>query len=347
MENLAFYNSNQKVDLPSHDEALYGSSASDYYSLSVPWVVSGFGSIQTQLWTLLIILFVVFNLKNLPGVWHMRILNAFRFILRTQRPSVELKPSHIFQPLVTSSTAQLLETDFNLHKNNSTYFSDVDISRTHLACTLFAEGIAKMRGGTSAYTGGKHPHFGLALGAVSCSFHKEIKPYQDYDMWSKVLSWDEKWFYIVTHFVRKGTVTPESSSLYPEQEGADESHSLKSPLTSIPDPSERPDRAVFATALSKCVFKSGRKTVSPATMLDLSGLLSPGMDPSEAENVEIQRKHGLMAASALAEKNQKALEAEFSGIGGPVLGHHTDGTGFGGVVSTLLQLAKLKTTQAL
>lgn len=276
----------------------------------------------------------------------MRILNAFRFILRTQRPSVDFKPSHIFQPLVTSSTAQLLETDFNLHKNNSTYFSDVDISRTHLACTLFAKGIEKMRGGTSAYTGSKEPPFGLALGAVSCSFHKEIKPYQDYDMWSKILSWDEKWFYIVTHFVRKGAVKPECSSLYPEQDAVDELDMMKS-LDPASDPTQQPGKVVFATALSKCVFKSGRKTVSPATMLDVSGLLSPDMDASEIENVEQQRQSGFMAASSLAEKNQKALEAEFSGMGMPVLGYHTDGSGLGGVVSTLLQLAKLKKTQAL
>ena len=59
----------------------------------------------------------------------MRIVNAFRFVCRSQRPKVSLGPSHIFQPLVMDSTAQLMEIDFNLHKTNSSYFADMDIVR--------------------------------------------------------------------------------------------------------------------------------------------------------------------------------------------------------------------------
>ncbi|KAI1183520.1 hypothetical protein F5B17DRAFT_434540 [Nemania serpens] len=52
--------------------------------------------------------------------------------------------------------------------NANAQLLEIDIARTYLVCTLFAKGIGKMHGGTSAY-----------------------------------MIWDEKWIYIATHFVRK------------------------------------------------------------------------------------------------------------------------------------------------
>lgn len=261
-----------------------------------------------------------------------------------------------------------MEIDFNMHKSNSSYFSDVDIARTHLVCTLFANGIEKMRGGTSAYTGSKKPVFGLALGGVSCNFKRELRPYEEYDMWSKILSWDEKWIYIVTHFVRKDAADPKSYSLYPEQSldqtlrnSVNESGRDPSRRSSVDNNSasnsdgdaNRSEKHIFATALSKCVFKSGRKTVSPELMLEMSGLL-PVSNPEKNEfdevirqGIEIQRKKGLETAQLLAGQTQHNLEAEFAGVESEVLGRHTDGAGIVGVVNTLMQLARLKKTQVL
>ncbi|RDW82456.1 hypothetical protein BP6252_03568 [Coleophoma cylindrospora] len=260
-----------------------------------------------------------------------------------------------------------MEIDFNLHKTNSSYFSDVDIARTHLLCTLFSTGIEQMRGGTAAITGSKAPLFGIALGAVSCSFKKELKPYETYELWTRILSWDSKWIFVVTHFVRKDSVTPRRFSLYPEQnnECADD-HDSKLPQDSI-----------VASALSRCVFKQGRKTISPEFMLKASGLLpdeiladkkelvrcSATMKGEEAqahlnmildekvkmtttENVELERRRGMKVANALAVQSQQALETEFSGDE-EALGKHTDGTGISGIVSTLCQLAHLRKSQTL
>ncbi|KAI2603792.1 uncharacterized protein GGS25DRAFT_505453 [Hypoxylon fragiforme] len=322
----------------------------------------------SALWFTLLCIFIALNIKNMPFMWHLRLVNAFRFILRTQRPKVPLTSTHIFQPIITSSTAQLMEIDFNMHKSNSSYFSDVDIARTHLVCTLFANGIEKMRGGTSAYTGSKKPVFGLALGGVSCNFKRELRPYEEYDMWSKILSWDEKWIYIVTHFVRKDAADPKSYSLYPEQSldqtlrnSVNESGRDPSRRSSVDNNSasnsdgdaNRSEKHIFATALSKCVFKSGRKTVSPELMLEMSGLL-PVSNPEKNEfdevirqGIEIQRKKGLETAQLLAGQTQHNLEAEFAGVESEVLGRHTDGAGIVGVVNTLMQLARLKKTQVL
>ena len=230
-----------------------------------------------------------------------------------------------------------------------------------------------MRGGTAAITGAKRPIFGLALGAVSCSFKRELKPYESYELWTRVLSWDEKWIYIVTHFVRKGAVMPSGYSLYPRQ-NSDEDESKKG--NSIPsiDGMEGSD-AIMATALSKCVFKQGRRTVSPAFMMKQSGLLSAKslddalpetlesihssassdsgieLDDSESEELELdwierERQRGMEVASTLAAQGQTALEHEFMAQG-EALGRHSDGTGVVGVVSTLAQLAHLKRDQVL
>jgi hypothetical protein len=259
-----------------------------------------------------------------------------------------------------------MELDFNMHKSNSSYFADVDIARTHLVCTLFAKAIAQMRGGTAAYTGSKQPMFGLALGAVSCTFKRELRPFAGYEMWSKILSWDDKWFYIVTHFVRKDAAKPRSYSLYPEQSPSssrvpsrrnsssekldDEAirrSSVDSATTSDSDEADvfKPEKQLFATALSKCVFKSGRKTVSPQQMLQMAGLIPTS--EIAAENIESQRQRGLKIAHQLAAQNQQNLEAEFAGSDCEALGRHTDGAGIVGVVNTLMQLAHLKNAQVL
>ncbi|ORY55504.1 uncharacterized protein BCR38DRAFT_356859 [Pseudomassariella vexata] len=296
-------------------------------------------------WVAFTILFIIFNMKNMPAIWHVRILNSFRFVLRSQRPRVPLQPSHIFQPLITSSSAQLMEIDFNLHKSNSSYFADADIARSHLVCTLFAEGIATMRGGANAYTGSGQPIFGLALGAVSCSFRRELMPYEKYEMWTKILAWDEKWLYIVTHFVKKGAVRPGSHSLYPEQAGDDQD-----PRLDMEENVFDLEKNLFATALSKCVFKSGRKTVAPELMLRLSGLL-PTRDEDKKDKyaatlrgIEIERLRGMEMAQILAARNQRPLEAEFTGSNRETLGRHSDGAGLLGLFGTGLNILRLRKT---
>ncbi|KAK7962608.1 uncharacterized protein PG986_003433 [Apiospora aurea] len=328
-------------------------------SLSITQLIQSHLSWST-LWFLLLCTFIAFNHKNMPFMWHMRIVNAFRFVCRSQRPRVALGPAHIFQPLITSSTAQLMEIDFNLHKTNSSYFSDLDIARGHLVCTLFSEAIAYMRGGTTAWSSSasRKPMFGFALGATSCSFKKEIKPYEEYEMWSKILSWDEKWIYIATHFVRKGAAKPKSYSLYPQQNRGTASEEETYDETAVDT-----NKAIFATAISKCVFKSGRKTVAPELMMQIAGLLPtpPSGTANEKRSaeeldevsrtllkVEQQRQHGLKTARMLGPESQATLESEFHGNDTDVsLGRHSDGSGVAGVVTTLLQLAHLRRSQLL
>jgi hypothetical protein len=234
-------------------------------------------------------------------------------------------------------------------------------------CTLFAKGISHFRGGTSVITPSDKPLFGLALGAVSCSFKRELKPYESYEIWSRILSWDEKWIYIVTHFVRKDTVKPRKYALYPTQNRAAKGIQEK---TSDASTKNLEASNIVATALSKCVFKSGRMTVSPALMLKESGLLTIGSEMTDKAvddtslpascgssdsgidmgseigeqmlgRVERERQRGLKVAAGLESRSQTDLENEFTAEQ-EALGRHSDGSGITGVVTTLAELARIR-----
>lgn len=115
-----------------------------------------------------------------------------------------IPPHALFQPVITSTRTPILEMDYNLHKSNSTYFSDMDISRTHLFTAIIRNGIKKnsrlygakksaVAGAVGATDGSRGRHL-IALGGISCLFKKEILPYKKYEMWTRVLCWDRKWY---------------------------------------------------------------------------------------------------------------------------------------------------------
>ncbi|KAI9865118.1 MAG: hypothetical protein M1813_002438 [Trichoglossum hirsutum] len=141
----------------------------------------------------------------------------------------------------------------------------------------------------------------IALGAVSCVFRREIAPYEEYEIWSRVLCWDQKWLYIVSHFVRKGAVRPKGYTLQPTRDPkkrrawwsrgnhdmareraneSKESSGTSSPSTAT-EQQPLPHKAIFASAISKYVFKEGRVTVPPELVLERSSILPPRPSPSQ------------------------------------------------------------------
>src|SRR5690349_19737208 len=95
----------------------------------------------------------------------------------------------LFQPTITPSHSPALECDYNLHKSNSTYFSDLDVTRSHLVCALLNRTMRKLLDNPGRIIGpdGKpaRGRWGIMLGAVYCGFKREIKPYEGYEMWSR------------------------------------------------------------------------------------------------------------------------------------------------------------------
>ncbi|KAJ6134375.1 hypothetical protein N7523_000697 [Penicillium sp. IBT 18751x] len=143
-----------------------------------------------------------------------------------------------------------------MHKSNSTFYADLDISRIELLLTLFKDAITPLSPRASLAPESPYSRRNrrrpliAALGGVMCLFRREIKLYQRYEVVSRVLTWDEKWLYIVSYFLKPS----------------------RQPVTEITE-----DR-ILASAVSKYVFKQGRQTVQPTEALQNLGLLAGEAD---------------------------------------------------------------------
>lgn len=193
-------------------------------------------------------------------------------------PISKAGPAALFQPMITSSSNPVLDCDFNMHKSNSTYFADFDVARLNLLIRLVGAGMIKTKVQTDK---GEKIGVSIMLGGVSCNFRREIKPHESFEMWSRVLCWDRKWIYVVTHFVKKGTVKPTSYTLQPWKKIKARKSQNRAALGSnghaINGASAKVTThpAIFATGIAKYVFKQGRLTVNPELVLQSSGLLPP------------------------------------------------------------------------
>ncbi len=201
-----------------------------------------------------------------------RLIKGFFTHLRSSRVRLASKagPAALFQPMITSSRSGPLECDYNLHKSNSTYFSDFDIGRLELMVSLCSRGMAVTS--KELAKEGKES-FNIVLAGVSCNFRREIKPFEGFEVWTRVLSWDHKWFYVIGHFVKKGAVKPKSYTLQPWRkmtEKEDKAHATKGTGDKA-----APHPAIFASAISKYVLKKGRRTIPPERVLRASELLPP------------------------------------------------------------------------
>jgi acyl-CoA thioesterase FadM len=207
-------------------------------------------------WRTFFFILAFLNLKSLPLAWHFRLLRRFwanitrvpdvrRAIQKHADASSSGTSVGSTHPIFTfhthTSFSPLYETDYNIHKSNSTYFSDLDESRMGLCTRILIPGIwSKDRSLEKQGIKGK---IGVYLGAVHCTFHREIKPYQSFEVRSRVLGWDRKWLVIVSFFV-------------------------------LPAKGKK-EEVLLASALSKYVIKKGRFTVSPDHCLRVAGWLPP------------------------------------------------------------------------
>lgn len=220
---------------------------------------------------ILAVLIALSNLKNLPGFWHIRVFRAFIYQLYLQ-PNQQ-KPKHLFAPMITSSYNTLYDTDYNFHKSNSTYFADLDVARAHYVAALIRTGLARLNRGDqeglpqdTRSAGGTYT---VALGGVCCFFQRQIEPLQSFEIFTRLLAWDRKWVYIVSHIVKKGAVKPEKYVLQPRKKGY-----AKAKKEGNAD-QEDLSKHIFATSVARYVFKKGRLTINPEIVLERSYLLPP------------------------------------------------------------------------
>lgn len=146
--------------------------------------------------------------------------------------------------------------DFNLHKSNSTYFTDLDIARSKLIGRILAPAwpMDNMfieytgRDGTPRRERVKGSP-AIILGATYTSFKREMSAYTKYNVKSRVLGWDSRWLYIGSWFIgRKG-------------------------------------KRLHACSLSKYILKKGRITVRPELFLAEAGWIPARQDPLAVDKV--------------------------------------------------------------
>ncbi|EXJ92013.1 hypothetical protein A1O3_00563 [Capronia epimyces CBS 606.96] len=243
-------------------------------------------------WRTVALVFALLNLKALPLAWHCRLfyrmLSSWYTEARVKRlvassssststSSATATHHPIFEPVSIFSRAPLLETDYNLHKSNSTYFSDLDESRTALMTRVLIPGLR--HGSRALEREGHKGRLAVILGSVHTSFHREILPYERYEVRSRLLGWDRKWIVVGSWFVR-----PARNHKHKEKGNGKE---------------EEPE-VLLASALSKYVVKKGRFTVSPERCFTAAGWLSPGdhdcdhalhVQSSDAQTTEHRSDH--------------------------------------------------------
>ncbi|KKK12077.1 hypothetical protein AOCH_000012 [Aspergillus ochraceoroseus] len=95
----------------------------------------------------LAIFLLILTYKNIPFMWLIRNLQVL--ILRRYLSPIhrtQLTPECLFLPTIHRSRSPLTECDHNMHKSNSTYFSDLNISHGNIGLTLFNQFLPCVRG---------------------------------------------------------------------------------------------------------------------------------------------------------------------------------------------------------
>ncbi|KAF2125963.1 hypothetical protein P153DRAFT_369355 [Dothidotthia symphoricarpi CBS 119687] len=164
----------------------------------------------------------------------------------------------------------------NIHKSNSTFFTDADVNRAELITSLLSQALANL--GSPAFI----------LAGVQCKFQREIRPYQSYAVSSRILAWSDKAMYVVTYFTKPGTKFDRELDL------------LGGPEALVKDGQAR--KILFATLVSKYVFKAGRATVAPEHVFQEAGLLIEADSKDGVSGVD-----GLIGSEAVAASVQAGL----------------------------------------
>jgi acyl-CoA thioesterase FadM len=84
------------------------------------------------------------------------------------------------------------DCDLNLHLNNGRYLTFMDLGRVHLLAQIGLLGELWRR------------RWAPVLSAAEINFIRPIRPFQKFDLVTRLLTWDEKYFYMEQRFVAGG-----------------------------------------------------------------------------------------------------------------------------------------------
>jgi len=100
-------------------------------------------------------------------------------------------------PLASSSVPFRVlpnDLDINLHMNNGRYLAVMDLARLDLMARFGLLGEVRRR------------RWMPVVGALTIRYRRPLDPFDGYRVDTRMLCWDEKWFYLEQRFVRQGSV---------------------------------------------------------------------------------------------------------------------------------------------
>jgi len=115
--------------------------------------------------------------------------------LRTLWKALTLKLRPPLDPLGTSILAFRVwpnDLDVNVHMNNGRFLSVMDLGRFDLT---FRTGLGRtmLRNRWKALVGG-----------VTIRYRRSLDPFEAYELHTRILGWDAKWFYLEQRFLKRG-----------------------------------------------------------------------------------------------------------------------------------------------
>ena len=118
-------------------------------------------------------------------------------LLRTLKVTARALAGRRLEPLATSRIRFLVwpnDIDTNLHLNNGRYLTLMDLGRWDLALRL---GLLR-----PALKSRWQP----LVGSAAIRYRRPLPPFRGYELTTRLLCWDEKWFYLEQCFVQEGRV---------------------------------------------------------------------------------------------------------------------------------------------
>jgi len=234
-------------------------------------------------------LFAFLNLKALPLAHSIRLLPSVYRLVRPRlfgaggkrasaKSEVRLQPQDqaqtLFQTHTLSSHVAPLDLDVNIHKSNSTFFADADISRAELLSRLFSQALVDVTA-TAGASGGRRPKpANLILAGSQGRFLRELKPFQSYDVVSRILAWDDANLHVATYFVQRNLKV----ALLGEK------GTIAGPAELLRDDKLR--KGIFAVLVSRYVVRVGRVKVTPVELLRAAGI--GGFEEVEVEEARLR-----------------------------------------------------------
>lgn len=119
-------------------------------------------------------------------------MNLIIRLLRVFLHSFFRPPLDFFETSVVFFKVIPTDLDLNLHMTNSRYFSLMDLGRLDL--------ILRSKGRTLIFK----KKWQAVLGASYVRFRRALNCFQKVELHSRIIGWDEKWFYIEQRIFSKG-----------------------------------------------------------------------------------------------------------------------------------------------